>query len=76
MIEGFGTPYRLDCKSNRSGILLHAREDIPFNLIAVEKKNNRIFFGKLNLRNDTWLIKCSYHPHKSLIGDYLDALSK
>ena len=31
---------------------------------------------ELNLRNNKWLIDCSYNPHKSLIGNHLDAVSK
>ena len=37
-IEGFSTPYRLDRDSNGGGILLYVREDIPSNLIPIEKK--------------------------------------
>ena len=28
------------------------------------------------MRNDKWLINCSYNPHKNLIDNHLDALSK
>ena len=38
LIEGFSTPYRLDCDSNGGGILLHVREDIPCNLIAKQNQ--------------------------------------
>ena len=75
-IEGFRTPYRLDCDSNGSGILLYVRGDIPSNLIALENKPIESFFVELNLRNDKWLINCSYNPHKNLIDNHLDALSK
>ena len=33
-------------------------------------------YVELNLRNNKWLIDCSYNPHKSLIGNHLDAVSK
>ena len=36
-IEGFSTPYRLDRDLNGGGILLYVREDIPSNLIPIEK---------------------------------------
>ena len=28
------------------------------------------------MRNDKWLMNCSYNPHGSLISNHLDALSK
>ena len=74
--EGFSTPYRLDRDSNDGGILLYVRENIPSNLIAIENKPIESFFVELNLRNDKWLINCSYNPHKNLIDNHLDALSK
>ena len=75
-IEGFSTPYRLDRDSNDGGILLYVREDIPSNLIAIENKAIESFFVKVNLRNDKWLINCSYNHHKNLIDNHLDVLSK
>ena len=34
------------------------------------------FYVELNLRNNKWLINCSYNPHKRLIRNHLDAISK
>ena len=34
------------------------------------------FYVEINLRNNKCLMKCSYNPHKSLIGSHLDAVSK
>ena len=76
LIEGFCTPYRLDRNSKGGGILLYVREDIPSNLITVDISPIESFYVELNLRNNKWLINCSYNPHKSLIGNYLDAVSK
>ena len=75
-IEGFSTPYRLDRDSNVGGILLYVRKDIPSNLIAIENKPIESFFVELKLHNDKWLINSSHNPHKSLIGNHFDALSK
>ena len=74
LIEGFSTTYRLDRNSNGDGILLYVREDIPSNLTAIENKPTESFVVKLNLRNDKWLINCSYNPYKNLIDNHLDAL--
>ena len=76
MIEGFCTPHRLDRNSKVGGILLYVREDIPSNLITVDISPIESFYVELNLRNNKWLINCSYNPHKSLIGNHLDAVSK
>ena len=72
LIEGFSRLYRLDHNSNGGGILLNAREDIPSDLIAIENETDRQFLCvELNLRNDKWLINCSYNLHKSLIHIFL-----
>ena len=76
VIDGFSTPYRLDCDSNGGGIMLYVREDIPSNLLATDEKNQiESFSVELNLRNEKWLINCSYNPNKIMICNHLDALS-
>ena len=80
LIEGFCAPYRLDRNSKGRGILFYVREDIPSNLITVDINPGinliESFYVELNLRHNKWLINCSYNPHKSLIGNDLDAVSK
>ena len=76
VIDGFSTPYRLDCDSNGGGIMLYVREDIPSNLLATDEKNHiESFYVELNLRNKKWLINCSYNPNQTMICNHLDALS-
>ena len=72
----FSKPYRLDRDSLGGGILLYVREDIPTNLTEVETKPIEGFYVEINLRNDKWLINCSYNPHKNMIGNHLRALSE
>ena len=60
LIEGFCTPHRLDRNSKGVG------EDITLNLTAVDINPIESFYAELNLRN----------PHKSLIGNHIDAISK
>ena len=68
VIDGFSTPYRLDHDSNGGGIMLYVREDIPSNLLATHEKNHiESFYVELNLRNEKWLINCSYKPNKLMI---------
>ena len=76
LIGGFSKPYRLDRDSLGGGILLYVREDIPTNLTEVETKPIEGFYVEINLRNDKWLINCSYNPHKNMIGNHLRALSE
>ena len=77
LIRGFSKPYRLDRGSLGGGILLYVREDTPTNLIEVETKPIEGFYVARNkLRNDKWLIKSSYNPHKIMIENHLHALSE
>ena len=41
LIDGFSTPYRSDRDSKEGGIMLFVKEDMPCNLLAIEKKNGR-----------------------------------
>ena len=76
VIDGFSTLYRLDRDSNGGGIMLYIREDIPSNLLATDEKNYiESFYVELNLRNEKWLINCSYNPNKTMICNHLDPLS-
>ena len=76
LMSSFSSPYRLDQDSVGGGILLYGREDIPSNLLSVETNLIVSFYVELNLRNDKWLINCSYNPHKNMIGNHFQALSE
>ena len=41
LIDGFSTSYRSDRDSKEGGIMLFVKEDMPCNLLAIEKKNER-----------------------------------
>ena len=73
--DGFSTPYRLDANFNGSGLMLSVREDIPSNLVEAETRPVEGFYIELNLRNDKWLLNCSYNPHKNNVENYLKMLS-
>ena len=75
LIDGFSTPYRLDRNSNGGGLMLFVRKDICSNLVEPDEKPIEDFYGELNLRNDKWLLNCSYNPHKNNIGNHLKVLS-
>ena len=55
--------------------MLFVIEDISSNLVEAEAKPIEDFYIKLNVRNDKWLLNCSYNPHKNNIGNHLKALS-
>ena len=55
--------------------MLFVREDIPSNIVEAEAKQIEGFYIKFTLRNDKWLLNCSYNPHNNNIGDHLKALS-
>ena len=55
--------------------MLFVREDISSNLVEAEAKPIEGFYIELNLRNDKWLLNCSYNPHKNNIGNHFKALS-
>ena len=74
LIGGFSKRYRLDRNSLGGGIFLYVREEIPINLI--ETKPIEGFCVGINLRNDKWLMNCSYNPRKNMIGNHLRALSE
>lgn len=61
ILDGFSTHYWLD---------------IPFNLLATDKKNHiGSFYVELILPNEKWLISCSYNTNKTMICNHLDVLS-
>ena len=74
LIDRFTTPYRLDRNSNGGGIMLFVKEDILSNLVEAEAKPIEGFYIELKLRNDKWLLNCSYNPHKNNIENHHKAL--
>ena len=75
LIDGFSSPYWLDCDSKGGGIMLYIREDIPSNFIASDNKPIESLYVELNLQNVKMLINCSYNSHKADIGNHLAALN-
>ena len=55
--------------------MLYIREDIPSNLLATDKEHIESLYVELNLRNEKYLINCSYNPHKTMIKNHLATLS-
>ena len=76
-LDAFCKPYRLDRSSNRGGILLYVRDDIPSRFLTdcKIKDNIELFFVEINIWKK-WLLSCSYNPHQSNILNHLHHLNK
>ena len=62
-LKDFPNPYRLDRNSHGGGILVYVRDNIPSNLVKLEKFEG--FFIELELsKKNKWLLSYSYNPHK------------
>ena len=70
----FQFPIQVRLGLGRWGISLYVQEDITSNLLSIETNPIEGFYVELNLRNDKWLINCSYNPHKNMIGNHLQVL--
>ena len=66
----------IDCNSNGDEIILFVREHIPATLISSENLLIQGFYVEINLRQEKWLISCSYNPKKCNISKHAEALSK
>ena len=55
--------------------MLYIREDIPLNLLAINKEPIDSLYVELNLQNEKCLINVSYNTHKTMIKNHLAALS-
>ena len=67
LINGFSVPHRLDRNSKGNVILLYVRDKIivlPLNRYSLPLHIEVLFFA-LNLKNQKWLVCCSYNPHKT-----------
>ena len=78
LITGFSTPFRKDRNANGGGLLLYVRNDIPTKLLKTFNALGDFegFFVELNLRKKKYLLSCSYNPHKNLINNHINTLSK
>ena len=55
--------------------MLYVREDIPLNLLEIDKEPIDNLYVELYLLNEKYLINCSYNPHKTMIKIHLETLS-
>ena len=77
-LDAFCKPYRLDHSSNRGGILLYVRDDIPSRLLTDYKikDNVELVFVEVNIQKKKWLLSCSYKAHENNISNNLNHPNK
>ena len=76
LIKGYSAPYRLDRDTQRGGIILFIREDIPSKLLALEDLPTEVFYVEINLRKKKLLLCYSYNHKKSNIRAHQECLNK
>ena len=76
LIKGYSAPYRLDRDTQRGGIILFIREDIPSKLLALEDLPTEVFYVEINLRKKKLLLCYSYNHKKSNIRAHHECLNK
>ena len=76
LLDGFGTPFRLDRNRNSGGIMLFIRNDISAKVFPTDDRSIESFYVGLNFRKKEWLLICSNNPKHSSIESHLDSRSK
>ena len=76
LLDGFGTPFRLDRNRNSGGIMFFIRNDIPAKVFPTDDRSIESFYVELNFRKKEWLLFSSKNPKHSSIESHLDSRSK
>ena len=76
LLDGFGTPFRLNRNRNGGDIMLYVRNDIPAKVVSTDERPIESFYVELYFRKKKWLSICSYNPKHSSIESHLHSLSK
>ena len=77
LMNGFHQPYREDRTDKGSGLFLYVRNHVPsIKLIVNFSPIIEAMVIEINLKNKRWLIFCSYNPHKSMVQNHLNSISK
>ena len=64
VLDGFSKPLRFDRNQHGGGLLIYAREDVPFKELSVYKAPNDIECGiiEISLKKQKWLLFSIYRP--------------
>ena len=68
--DGFNYPYWVERSEKGGGIMLLFREDLPLNVLFVDKGKEMV------LQKTKWLINFSYNPSENDISDHIESLSQ
>ena len=76
-VHGFKQPIRLDVSDKSGGLLLFAREDLPFRKLdcPVVKDEIQCIVSELNLRKQKWLVLSIYRNPKQRIKYFLEEIT-
>ena len=76
LIECFHSPFRSDRNKTEDGILSYVRRDIPAKVLSHGFTSAESFFVEIILHKNKRLIKCSCSPHKNIIKNHLEIISR
>ena len=77
LMNGFHPLYQEDHTDKGGGLLLSVCKHIPSRKLIVNfSPITEAMFIEINLNNKRWLIFCSYNPHKFMIQNHLNIISK
>ena len=76
LIHGYSSPFCQDRNSNRGGVMIYAREDIPCKMLSKHDTPDDFegIFLELNLRKVKWFLFGGYNPHKDNISKFVRQL--
>ena len=74
-IPGYALPCRLDRNQFGGGIMVFLKEDIPSQILSLNKSIESLV-TELNFHKKNWLLCCSYNPNKNNISNHLDLLRR
>ena len=74
LINGYGSPTRLDRDIHGGGLMFFVRENIHCKLLSLENKPMKGFYVEINLRKTKWLLCCSDNSSRSNIDFHLEHL--
>ena len=77
-LNGYNVPYRNDHNTKGGGILVYIRDGIRSRIIECENLPS-LFEGlviELSFNLRTWLLICSYNPHRNSIKEHMRVLSR
>ena len=74
-IDSFSSPHRVDRNEKGGGIMPLFRENLPVNVLSVDKGNESCYVEVI-LKKTKWLISYLYNPTKNNISSHLESLSR